>query len=38
VQHVAEHRRQEGVLNSDLLRGLRGGFQVSPGGEEVPGF
>ena len=34
----AQVPRQGGVLESDLLRGLRGGFQVSPGGREVPGF
>ena len=38
AQHVTQVRRQGGALPSDLLRGLRGGFQVSPGGREVPGL
>jgi hypothetical protein len=38
VQHASQVRLHEGVLVSDLLRGLCGGFQVSPGGGDVPGF
>jgi hypothetical protein len=37
AQHVTQVHRHEDVLPSDLPRGLCGGFQVSPGGGDVPG-
>ncbi len=37
AQHKTQVRPDAGVLPSDLLRGLRGGFQVGPGGREVTG-
>ena len=37
AQHVSPGSPAGGVLPSDLLRGLCRGFQVSPGGRDVPG-
>ncbi len=37
AQHPAQVRHHDRPLDSDLLPGFRGGFQVSPGGRDVPG-